>query len=249
MTSAASTGRPSNEVSKWIDGLMAFLKPRLTSFTNSAGVFDITVASALQKLGLLPCHGRNIEDSSIERITSDTVELLPGNRVRFHRPGTRIDLGGIAKGFAVDRAIDVLRERDQLQGLVNAGGDLAAFGSPPETIHIRDPRFPRRLLCSVGISNTALASSGRSFNPFESSEYLGPTTFHPVTQEPATEIAGATVRAHSCVIADALTKIVMIVGEGAAALLKKYQASALLVPASGEVRVTPEWRDGIGAAA
>jgi FAD:protein FMN transferase len=225
------------------------LETALDLFHQSAWVFDVAVAPALQKLGLLPRQRDNIDNEPTGTATSSAIELLSGNRVRFHHPGTRIDLGGIAKGFAVDRAIDVLRQHSQRHGLVNAGGDLATFGLPLEEIHIRDPRFPRRLLCSVGISNTALASSGRLFNPFESSEYLGSTTVHPATQEPATEIAGTTVRAPSCVIADALTKVVMIVGEGAAALLKKYKASALLVSASGEVRVTPEWQDGIGAAA
>jgi FAD:protein FMN transferase len=50
-------------------------------------------------------------------------------------------------------------------------------------------------------------------------------------------------------IADALTKIVMICGEGAGELLVQYQASALMVLKSGDVRITPDWHDAIGAAA
>jgi thiamine biosynthesis lipoprotein ApbE len=57
------------------------------------------------------------------------------------------------------------------------------------------------------------------------------------------------VRAQSCAIADALTKIAMIIGEQAATLLAKYQAGALLVLASGEARVTPEFQDGFRATA
>jgi thiamine biosynthesis lipoprotein len=57
------------------------------------------------------------------------------------------------------------------------------------------------------------------------------------------------VRASSCTIADALTKVVMIIGERAAAILSKYRASALLVRTSGEVFMTPGWQDGMRAPA
>jgi len=216
---------------------------------QSAGVFDIAVAPALQKLGLLPRDSRNSENGSIDTATSDAIELLSGNRVRFHHSGIRIDLGGIAKGFAVDRAIEVLREQNQLHGLVNAGGDLAAFGTAAEIVYIRDPRFPHKALCELAIANAALASSGQLSNPLESFDCLGSSAVNPATQEPATEIVGTTVRASSCTIADALTKVVMIIGERAAAILSKYQASALLVQTSGEVRITPGWQDGVRAPA
>jgi len=82
-----------------------------------------------------------------------------------------------------------------------------------------------------------------------SSVSLSSSTIDPATQEPAAEIAGATVRAPSCIVADALTKIVMIRGEHAAGILKTYQASALLVSAAGDIRVTPEWQDVVRTSA
>ena len=67
-------------------------------------------------------------------------------------PAIRIDLGGIAKGFAVDRALDVLRGRGLVRGLVNAGGDLAAFGPEPELVHHSpSPRMPAASICRVAI--------------------------------------------------------------------------------------------------
>jgi len=216
---------------------------------RSHGVFDIAVAPALQKLGLLPRYPADAESGLPETATSDAIELLPRNRVRFHHPSMKIDLGGIAKGFAVDRAIDCLREHHQTSGLVNAGGDLATFGESKEMIHIRDPLSPSSLLCKIVITNAALASSARLFNPMDSSDTLLSSTITPVTQQPVTEIAGATVRAPSCMVADALTKIVMITGQHAAGILQTYEASALLVSAAGDVRVTPEWQDVIRAAA
>jgi len=225
------------------------LETALVLHHRSLGVFDVAVAPALQRLGLLPRHRADVESDHAEKATSDAIELLPRNHVRFHHPGMRIDLGGIAKGFAVDCAIDSLRERNQSRGIVNAGGDLATFGAPAETIHVRDPRFPDSSLCQVAVANAAFASSARLFNPMVSSVSLSSSTIDPATQEPAAEIAGATVRAPSCIVADALTKIVMIRGEHAAGILKTYQASALLVSAAGDIRVTPEWQDVVRTSA
>jgi thiamine biosynthesis lipoprotein len=216
---------------------------------ESNGTFDIAVAPALQKLGRLPRHAGETELTVVATGNVDAIELRHDCRVRFRDRGVRIDLGGIAKGFAVDRAVDVLRAYGQWHGVVNAGGDLAAFGPRQQAIHIRDPREPRRSLCQVAITDTALASSGRSFDPFEAAHVSGAPVIDPMTQAPTTDIVGATVRAPSCMIADALTKIVMISGEGAGELLAQYQAGALVVFKSGDVRITPDWHDGIGAAA
>jgi FAD:protein FMN transferase len=216
---------------------------------RSHGVFDIAVAPALQKFGLLPRHHADAESGLPETATSDAIELLPRHRVRFHHPSMKIDLGGIAKGFAVDRAIDCLREHHQTSGLVNAGGDLATFGESTEMIHIRDPHSPSSLLCKIAITNAALASSSRLFDPMDSADTLFSSTIEPATQQPVAEIAGATVRAQSCMVADALTKIVMICGQRAAGILRSYQASALFVSAAGDVCITPEWQDVIRAAA
>jgi FAD:protein FMN transferase len=225
------------------------LETALDLHSRSRGVFDIAVAPKLQRLGLLPGPPDWADDVLAEAATSDAIELLPRGHVRFHRPALKIDLGGIAKGFAVDRAIDVLRVCDQSSGLVNAGGDLAAFGPEHETVNVRHPRFPARLLCQLVISNAALASSGYSFNPLDAVAEDTTTAVNPLTSEFASDIIGATVRAPSCVLADALTKVVMIAGERATALLKQCQASALLVFTTGDVRVTPDWQDGVCAAA
>jgi thiamine biosynthesis lipoprotein len=225
------------------------LNVALVLHRRSQGMFDIAVAPALQKFGLLPRYHADAESGLPATATSDAIELLPRHRVRFHHPSMKIDLGGIAKGFAVDRAIDCLREHHQTSGLVNAGGDLATFGESTEMIHIRDPLSPSGLLCKIAITNAALASSARLFKPMDSSDTLLSSTITPATQQPVTEIAGATVRAPSCMVADALTKIVMITGQHAAGILQTYQASALLVSAAGDVCVTPDWQDVIRAAA
>src|SRR6202043_1067115 len=166
----------------------------------------------------------------------DAIELLADNRIRFTHPSVKIDLGGIAKGFAVDRAIDELRGHGVRSAIVNAGGDLAAFGPQPRTIQVRDPRSPDRLICQVDVRDQALASTGRRFDPFRSAAPADSAVIEPKTRTQAHAVHGATVRASSCMIADALTKVVMLAGAEAAAPLSHYRASAIFVSADGDVR-------------
>jgi len=209
---------------------------------HSAGAFDIGVAPTLQQLGQLPSDGASAVQSITSVPMADAIELLGDNRIRFTHPSVKIDLGGIAKGYAVDRAIDALRSRGVRSAIVNAGGDLAAFGPEARTIHIRDPRAPDRLICQVDVSNQALASTGRRFDPFQSSTAADSAVIEPRTRTPTQAIHGATVRAASCMIADALTKIVMISGAEAAEPLDHYRASAIFVSADGDVRATSDWQ-------
>src|SRR6202021_2324508 len=94
---------------------------------------------------------------------------------------------------------------------------------------IRDPRDHRRMLWSIEIADAALATSGRSFDLLSGADHPPSAIIDPGRQGPAAEIAGASVQASSCLVADALTKIVMIRSEGAMPLLRHYGASALLV--------------------
>lgn len=198
----------------------------------SAGVFDVAIGPTLQRMGRLP--GRAPAPPRPEPGGGDpdgTIELLPSHRVRFRNPGVGVDLGGIAKGFAVDRALDALRRHGMTRGCVNAGGDLAAFGVPGEIVSIRDPRHPGTMLGRVGVRDAALASSGGG----------EAAIIDPRRAAAAITIRGATVRAPSCLLADALTKIVTIAGEDAAAILARYGASALFLSADGQVHVTRSW--------
>ena len=220
------------------------LQTALELHRRSAGLFDVAVAPALQQMGLLPLQNSDVVTIPQRASAGEAVELLGNCRVRL-RGRAVIDLGGIAKGFAVDRALEVLRSHGLAHGLVNAGGDLAAFGAPPESVHLRHPANPRRLLAQVEIADVALASSGRMFDALQFAEVGHCAVIDPRNGAQVRAIAGVTVRAPSCTIADALTKVVMIAGEAAASLLTHYRASAFLMLASGEIRATADWQDGI----
>ncbi len=215
---------------------------------QSGGLFDIAVAPMLQAMGMLP-DTQDAAPAGAQRRAERTIELLPGGRVRFTHPGVRIDLGGIAKGFAVDRAVEVLRRSGVGEGVVNAGGDLAAFGPHPLPAHIRDPLDPSRLLCRIELRDCALASSGARFDPCVSSSPASAQIIDPRSQRPVCAVAGATVCAGSGMLADALTKLVMIEREAAGTLLDQCGASALMVLPDGTVHVTANWQGGASLAA
>ncbi|TMK41060.1 MAG: FAD:protein FMN transferase, partial [Alphaproteobacteria bacterium] len=215
---------------------------------RSKGIFDIAIAATLQNMGLLPRPDGD-PPAAVDGRLFDSIELLEDLMVRFGHRDVRIDLGGIAKGFAVDRALEVLRGFGLASGLVNAGGDLAAFGREPQTIHIRHPRDPRRLMCRVEITDEALASTARRFDLLSSAETTGSAIIDPATGKPTDVIDGATVRAGSCMMADALTKIVMICGTEAIEWLELHNASALLISSDGDVRITPDWHHAVHLAA
>ncbi|GLH78844.1 FAD:protein FMN transferase [Bradyrhizobium sp. SSBR45G] len=215
----------------------AVLETALEMARHSDGTFDIGVAGVRQ-----PSRGSSSQAAA-------AIELLADHQVRFRHAGLKIDLGGIAKGYAVDCAIDALRSCGVRAAMVNAGGDLAVLGPGTRLVHIRDPRAPDRLLCQVEVSNGALASSARRFDPFRSAETTDTAVVDPTTRLPAMAAQGATVRAPTCMVADALTKIVMLAGERAAAQLAKWQASAMLVAANGDVLTTSDWQGDLQHAA
>src|ERR1700731_4706449 len=86
-------------------------------------------------------------------------------------------------------------------------------------------------------------AKGARSNPLQSLNVTCPAVVDPASGEPVRAVIGTTVRAPSCLLADALTKIAMAGGPSAAPLLRQFAAAALFVSAEGEVYTTPEWRD------
>lgn len=225
------------------------LKTSIELHRRSAGLFNVAVAPALQAMGLLPRHNED-EAAEARPPLSEAIDLLEGEMVRFRHRHAKIDLGGIAKGFAVDRALDALRQSGSIaRGLVNAGGDLAAFGSEVQSVQVRHPRHPARVICRVELANEALASTARRFDLFQSSETSASAIIDRRGQTPDNAIDGVTVRAPSCMIADAMTKIVMISGTDASSLLEVYNANALLITSDGQVQISPDWQNAVHLAA
>jgi thiamine biosynthesis lipoprotein len=198
---------------------------------STAGAFDITIGGELMRLGYLPSAAPIRLDS---RACWRDVRLLPGSRVRFARC-LLIDLGGIAKGFAVDRAVECLRAGGAGAGLVNAGGDLRAFGSFAWRIHVRDPANPGKLIPFADLSSGALATSAGYFSR-RAHRGRAITPVIDGVRRTATDAAfSVSVNASNCMLADALTKLVLLRGPRAHGLVRRLGGQAFILgPATPE---------------
>ena len=168
----------------------------------SRGAFDVT-------LGRL---GASWED----------VLLLPDRRVRLRRPAM-LDLGGVAKGFAVDLAVRTLRRLRARAGSVNAGGDLRVFGDAEQMIRLRLPGAAAAAAPLFAMREGSCATSGSYFGSRQ------------VDARDGSELCSdysITVCASSCMLADALTKAVAAIGPQPG-LLQRFGAHAYLVDRSG----------------
>jgi thiamine biosynthesis lipoprotein len=187
---------------------------------GSQGRFDPTIAAELVAWNLLP-HPGDAPGPAIDADWRD-IDLCEDGSVRAIKP-LWIDLGGIAKGYAVDRAINRLRAFGIEDACVNAGGDLRRIGRGTEPIHIRMPAAPHRPVRTLLLGEGSIASSG---------SYFEHAHVDAITRTAMRERCVSVV-ADRCVIADALTKIVMRDADIAAPLLDAWNAEALVFDDDG----------------
>jgi len=194
----------------------AVLRRALRIAEASDGLFDIAVAPLLMREGLLP--GASAESHQFGAWRH--IVLMPEGGVFLDRP-MRLDLGGIAKGFAIDRAIHELRRAGCTAGVVNAGGDLRRFGSTPHPVHLRrgeELLTVAELRCgAIATSAPHAAHEGRLAQP------LG-GIFDPRSQQAWKGSGAVMVAAPSCVIADALTKVAALAGPACTPLFSRFGA-------------------------
>ncbi len=188
---------------------------------DTGGLFDIAIAPSLVRGGWLP---RPAVLPAAGGTTAD-IALSAGNQVRFRRP-LLIDLGGIAKGFAVDQAIAALRRSGATNGVVNAGGDLRVFGAQPALVHVRLPESPGTLVSLGHVSNGAVATSAHYFAQRRVRGAWRTPICHPSRRNFTTQACSVSVMADECWLADALCKVVWLAGAAAMPLLQKHGARA-----------------------
>jgi thiamine biosynthesis lipoprotein len=184
----------------------------------SAGAFDVTYAS----VGYLYDY-RARQRPSGEQVTA----ALPAvdyrqvqvdskrNTIRFLRPGMRIDLGGIAKGYAVDRSIEILRELGIEHAMVNAGGDTRLLGDrrgKPWIVGVRDPRNEGRMVTRLPLENEAISTSGDYERYFEEDGVRYHHILVPGTGEVARAVRSATIIGPDATLTDGLSTTVFVLG-------------------------------------
>lgn len=182
---------------------------------GSDGRFDPCLGGATEAWSV-DRRSRPMEPERVRRWAAErlwrALELERGSggtaRVRLHRPEASLDLGGIAKGYGVDRAAETLRRHGITDGLVSAGGDLQALGvsedGDPWEVGVRDPANPSRFVDVLRVSDRAVATSGDYENGFDHGGRRYHHLLNPGTAEPRrSPVHSLTVTAPSCMTADA----------------------------------------------
>lgn len=203
----------------------AVLERALFWSKESGGAFDIVAAGgAAIERGYIPLHPGQPRPQAGHW---SWLELC-GRTARLSKPAC-IDVGGIAKGFAVDRAISAMKAAGAAFGLVNAGGDIAGFGPQQWPVQVVRPE-DRLAVANIAVCNGAVATS--SVQPDGSDPHL-------FGRSP--DRLSATVCAPSAMDADALAKIVLSGSPLADACLRQVDARAIVLSRDGSIRaIEPE---------
>ena len=217
---------------------------------QSKGSFDITVEPLVQ---LWDFNGdkRIIPAANTIRKTASLVNYkdieIKDHSVRLKRHGMAINVGGLAKGYAVDRAISILRGKVS-SGIINAGGDLFAFGQKNKqnswTIGLQHPRKPQDLLASFAVKNQAVATSGDYQRSFIKDGVRYHHIFDPRTGEPARLMISTTIITTEVMDADALATAVFVMGpdKGIEWVDSMANVEAMLVLGDGSIRYSKLFR-------
>lgn len=213
--------QPYDHPVKVSEELFGLLQTSARDNAVSQGAFDITVGPLMK---LWPFYKEEIKLPSRQEILdalrsvgTDKIKFNAKEKtVRFTQPDMALDLGGIAKGYAVDRAIRVIKAAGVKCALVNAGGDLYALGKKPDgkkwRMGVQHPRKLDRLVCAFDIEDTAIATSGdyERFFIKEGRRYCH--ILNPKTGIPASESVSVTIQANDATQADALATAVFVLG-------------------------------------
>ena len=176
----------------------------------SGGTFDCNVGASLIKMGLLPKS--NLVRASRMQPYGRAVCLRSNRSIKLISKVT-LDLGGMAKGFAVDQAVKALQAHHMKSGTVNAGGDLRTFGEVSQAIWLRCAEEPSQVQIIGMLTNGAIATSASYFTDTnqrgnaDTSAILNvkKNQFHAMTDS-------ISVIARNCLLADGLTKVAAIGG-------------------------------------
>ncbi|HKQ30272.1 MAG TPA: FAD:protein FMN transferase [Burkholderiales bacterium] len=209
----------------------------------SGGAFDITFSS----VGYLYDYRKGVKPSDTE-----IAKALPGINYRhlkldrqnrtiyFARSGVRIDLGGIAKGYAVDNCITLLKARGVREALVSAGGDSRVLGDRhgrPWMIGIRDPRNRDGNVAVIPLADAAISTSGDYERYFEADGVRYHHIINPKTGKSASGVRSVTVIGPDSLTNEGLTKSVFILGpaRGLALIETMIGIDAIVVDDQGKL--------------
>lgn len=198
--------------------LFSVIKVSLDYSELTNGAFDITFAS----VGYLYDYRKKIRPSDDEIIKAKSFInykyiVLDASQysVSFLKQGVKIDLGGIAKGYAVDQSIKILKQMGIEHALVSAGGDTRLLGDRkgrPWLVAIRDPASKEKAIVMMPLQNEALSTSGDYERYFIEDGVRYHHIIHPTTGKSASEVRSASIIGPDAISTDALSTSVFIMG-------------------------------------
>lgn len=217
----------------------------------SGGAFDISYAA----VGHLYDYrtGRRPDDATLAAARAaigwKSLHLdRQARTLRFGKPGMRIDLGGFAKGHAVDHAAAILRRRGIQHAMVSAGGDSRVIGDRrgrPWSVAIRDPRREGGVVAVLPLEDTSISTSGDYERFFEERDADGRVTRHhhlidPGTGRSPSAVRSVTVLAEDGLTSEALSKSVFVLGveQGLALVESLPGVDAAVVDADGRLHAS-----------
>jgi thiamine biosynthesis lipoprotein len=230
--------------------LRAVVERGLELHERSGGAFDPTVAPLVDLFQVhFTAHGGPPDAAELREVKAlvgaDLVHL-DDRGLSFGREGMALTLDGIAKGYIVDRMVEVLAAHGVRHALVDAGGDIRALGARadrrPWRVGVQDPRRPVELAEVISLADAAVATSGDYVRFFDLERQYHHTVV-PSTGRSPDAIASVSVRAATAVEADALATAVFALGpEAGPALVSSREGVATLVlTRDGGRRASPGW--------
>ncbi len=223
----ASIFKKESEISVLNQQGQAKLSPQLYSLLKQScrvgsltgGAFDITIAplSVLWKEKIAKQKVPDKEEiSSLQGLVNyKNIVFGDNNRIYFKKKGTAVDLGGIAKGYAVDCAVRVLKEYKIKNALINAGGDVFVLGKDKNekwSIALQHPRLKEEILGTLNLENKAIFTSGDYERFFEKEGVRYHHIIDPRTGSPAVECISVTIIADNSALADGLSTGILVLG-------------------------------------
>jgi FAD:protein FMN transferase len=212
--------------------LFDFIAAAMRYTRESGGAFDITVGPLMKAWGFFRGEGRLPADDELAGarglVGSAHVTMnASGRTIAFDRAGVEIDLGGIAKGYAVDRVARLLEERGVAAALISAGGStIYGLGAPPGRqgweVTIQDPIDHRRTVLNVQLKDRALSVAGTSEKSFEAGGMTYSHIMDPRTGRPVQGVLSVAVLARTGTAGDALDNAFFVLGpDGSRAYLQR----------------------------
>jgi len=249
-----STYKPDSELSrvnaqaangpvKVSDELLGLIVRALEYSVITSGAFDITYASAGQYYDFR--KGRRPSDKQLERALPaidyrHVIVDRDNATIAFTQAGVRIDLGGIAKGYAVDRSIQILQQAGVHNALVSAGGDTRVIGkrwNRSWKIGIRDPRKQGGVVTMIPLQDSAISTSGDYERYFEEDGERYHHILNPGTGKSTHTIHSSSIIGGKAIDTDALSTSVFVLGvkRGLALIDTLPDTEAVIIDGEGKM--------------